>query len=68
MKATEFCYWLQGWLEISPSTESLSVDQVEIIRKHLNLVFIHEIDPSYPKEQQPALNAAHSGGKVLMRC
>ena len=37
--------------------------QTEIVKKHLSLVFIHEIDPSMsddPKHQQ-ALNDAHSG-------
>jgi hypothetical protein len=32
-------------------------DQVEMIRRHLGMVFIHEIDPSY--SDQAALAAAH---------
>lgn len=69
MKSTEFCYWLQGFFEISgairPSDPhgSLTSEQVNMIKAHLNMVFIHEIDPSYPKEQQEALNTAHDGSK-----
>lgn len=39
MNAQEFCYWLQGFFELS-DTCSLSPKQVEMIRKHLSLVFI----------------------------
>lgn len=50
MRAENFCYWLQGFFEIQDagaaerSSEalkgrSLSEKQVEIIRKHLSLVF-----------------------------
>ena len=73
MKSTEFCYWLQGFFEISnaddPSMKPLTSSQVEMIQRHLNLVFIHEIDPSYPKGQQSELNAAHNGTKISQpRC
>lgn len=75
MKAVEFCYWLQGYFEIDAAdrpavfeeglrddTEwSLSAPQVAMIKKHLALVFLHDIDPSYPKEQQDQLNEIHSG-------
>lgn len=60
MLAREFVYWLQGYFEISGST-ALTPQQVDLIKRHLNLVFIHEIDPSYPDNQQQALNQAHSG-------
>ena len=59
MKATEFCYWLQGLFELSDPT-SLNDKQTDLIKRHLNLVFIHDIDPSYPAEQQAALNKAHN--------
>ena len=47
MYSHDFCYWLQGFFELS-GEDSLSERQVDIIRNHLNLVFKHEIDPSYP--------------------
>ena len=46
MKSTEFCYWLQGFFELS-DLKDLTLKQVECIKNHLNLVFLHEIDPSY---------------------
>lgn len=48
MTSRDFCYWLQGFFEIS-GTNNLDVGQVEMIKRHLNLVFKHEIDPSINK-------------------
>lgn len=81
MTSRDFCYWLQGYLEVSavggndPAkkvTAPLNPMQVEMIQKHLNLVFTHEIDPSYG-DKQDLLNQIHSGtsnsgGDVLVRC
>lgn len=66
MKTTEFCYWLQGFFEIdsvgSPNAVGLSPAQVDMIKRHLNLVFQHDIDPSYgPPEKQAQLQATHDG-------
>lgn len=72
MKTTEFCYWLQGYFEIHGEGGKLSMNekQVQIIRNHLNLVFKHDIDPSYPGN--PAtMQAIHDGTdnlNTLMRC
>ncbi len=52
MKSVEFCYWLQGYFELSPGLKELTVEQVECIKKHLNLVFYHEIDPSYSNAEE----------------
>ena len=50
MKAESFCYWLQGYFEVrdasKPGPETLSPEQVAIIKAHLAMVFKHEIDPS----------------------
>jgi hypothetical protein len=79
MNSREFCYWLQGLFEVG-EPETLDAKQVDLIKRHLNMVFVHEIDPSYPKEHQDKLNQAHEGisiphnsslldGKpVAMRC
>lgn len=51
MTARDFCYWLQGYFEISSDTGiTLTTKQVEAIRNHLNLVFYHDIDPSQHKQ------------------
>lgn len=42
MESTHFCYWLQGFFEIS-KTKELTESQVEIIKKHLASVFTGEI-------------------------
>jgi len=70
MKATEFCYWLQGYFELDdaagPGTR-LSEAQVEVIKNHLALVFTHDIDPQAgPPAVQQKLNSLH--GKEQYRC
>jgi hypothetical protein len=61
MTSREFCYWLQGLFELGKSPEGLSCAQVECVKKHLALVFVHEIDPSYgPAEHQATLSAIHN--------
>lgn len=60
MKSVEFCYWLQGLFEVAEPT-ALNEKQTDLIKRHLNMVFVHEIDATYPEGQQEALNAAHAG-------
>lgn len=61
MTSRDFVYWLQGFFEISSAT-SIGDEEVSIIRKHLNMVFIHEIDPSHgDKAHQEKLAKAHGG-------
>ncbi|WP_287595771.1 hypothetical protein [Thermomonas sp.] len=62
MKSVEFCYWLQGMFELAKPV-AFTPEQTEMIRAHLAMVFTHEIDPSYPKDQQVALNHLHAQGK-----
>lgn len=38
MNEKEFCYWLQGFFEMTDAT-SLTDEQVEMIKRHLALVF-----------------------------
>ncbi len=38
MTPENFCYWLQGYFEISESKE-LTEEQINIIKSHLELVF-----------------------------
>ncbi len=50
MTSRDFCYWLQGFFELTDATE-ITGDQVELIKKHLHMVFEHEIDPSFPDKE-----------------
>jgi hypothetical protein len=75
MTARDFCYWLQGFIEIreaagEPST-ALNSKQVDIIQRHLALVFKHDIDPKAGgKEVQDDLNAIHHpfDSNIAVRC
>lgn len=53
----------------------MTKEQAELVARHLAMVFVHEIDPSYP--QKGILDAIHSDhlhppksnpGDVVMRC
>jgi uncharacterized protein YfkK (UPF0435 family) len=75
MKAVEFCYWLQGLFELQ-EPDTLNERQTKLIKAHLNMVFVHDIDPSYPEGQQKKLNDIHQSvqkterpsGDFLARC
>ena len=68
MTSREYCYWLQGYFEIS-GVKELSKRQTEIVIRHLSLVFKHEIDPSYgTSEHQQTLLDAHSDMTALLKC
>lgn len=59
MTSRDFCYWLQGYFEIQQSSKdglrvNLDSGQVDVIRRHLALVFKHEIDPSYGSDEHNA--------------
>lgn len=62
MTSREFCYWMQGYFEIlDVGNAGLTVAQVDCIRKHLALVFHHEIDPSAGSaEHRAELDAIHA--------
>lgn len=64
MTSRDFAFWLQGYFEIEDAngtTQPINAEKVEIIKKHLAMVFIHEIDPLDGNEKMQAkLNAAHS--------
>jgi hypothetical protein len=65
MKSTEFCYWLQGYVELCEN-KHLNTKQFQVMVDHLALVFKHEIDPSYGSEEHTQeLNDLHGG---VMRC
>lgn len=76
MTSREFCYWLQGYMELADSAivTGMSGQQIQVIKNHLNLVFHHEIDPSYggdPKKMQ-SIHDGKIGGVDengnIMRC
>ena len=70
MNAIDFCFWLQGYFEISDSNH-LSDEQVVAIKNHLNLTFKHEIDPlreSQTETPVQVLNNTHSGNDIKYRC
>lgn len=70
MTSREFCYWLQGFFEIAGGPQAMTKEQAEMISRHLSMVFVHEIDPSYP--QKGVLDHLHNAktkpGDVVMRC
>jgi len=71
MKPSEFCYWLQGFYEISGESK-MTKEQGDMVKRHLALVFKHELDSPDPSGE---LQAIHDGeqsvlpeGPILYRC
>lgn len=66
MKATEFCYWLQGFFELQSADTSITLSSVQVakIKHHLALVFTHDIDPAEDggdPAKKALLDAIHAG-------
>lgn len=62
MTSRDFCFWLQGYLELREE-KGMSDTQIEIMKRHLALVFKHEIDPSMGGPiEQTTLDKLHGGG------
>lgn len=53
MTPANFCYWMQGFFEITEVDKEITLtpEQVKMIRAHLNLVFFHAIDPETLKDK-----------------
>jgi hypothetical protein len=63
MTSRDFCYWLQGYFEINGASKGervMNAGQIEMVERHLSLVFKHEIDPSMP-DPAGVLQAIHDG-------
>lgn len=64
MTSRDFCFWLQGYLELNNEADTpkpLTPKQMQTIANHLGLVFKHEIDPSMGgPEHQATLDAIHN--------
>lgn len=60
MKSDNFCYWLQGFMELQNPKE-ITVEQLDDIKAHLRIVFKYDIDLSYgDKEHQKRLSDIHN--------
>ena len=75
MASRDFCYWLQGWFELNETIdhrEGATPETIDMIKRHLALVFKHELDPSMGDEQkQQELNNIHGGintSDIKLRC
>ncbi len=60
MTARDFCFWLNGHFKLN-GAGAIDAAKADLIRRHLALVFKHEIDPSMGDvEHQTMLNEIHS--------
>ncbi len=71
MGPTEFCYWLRGYFEIAgPQTRTLSQEQVEVISKHLALVFAEkakDMPPISKRDVPPILDPESPESKAAVK-
>lgn len=75
MTGRDFAYWLQGAFELA-DLKTLNEKQTDLVRRHLNMVFEHEIDPSFgedleklkeihtPTPVKQQTKCAHCGGNL----
>lgn len=74
MTSRDFCYWLQGFFELTPvDHQDLNPAQIKQIKNHLAMVFKAEIDPSFGgPEIQKFLTKIHDGvssdHKSMLEC
>ena len=75
MTSRDFCFWLKGYIEIGHSQmhqHGLTHDQMDVVQRHLSLVFKHEIVPAMGDEKHQAeLNSTHAPpyfSEPLIRC
>jgi hypothetical protein len=67
MTSRDFCYFLQGLFELA-KPEALTKEQTELVRRHLAMVFAHEIDPSMGDEKaQKILDDIHAAADQAKR-
>jgi hypothetical protein len=52
MTPENFCYWIQGLLELTPDLKTLTEEQVKMVRDHLGYVFTH-MAPKAPSAAPP---------------
>ncbi len=60
MNSQDFCYWLQGFLEMGDPKE-LNESQVKMLKQHLNLVFVNVtgiVPPEPPGEPKKEILTA----------
>lgn len=53
MTPEQFCYWLQGFLEMRDSDDIIPCEQVKMVREHLRTVFgkvTPELSPSASRQ------------------
>lgn len=64
MTTRDFVYWLQGYFEIS-DTKTMTEREIGVVKNHLNLVFKHDIDPSFglTPEQDKESQDIHDGNR-----
>jgi hypothetical protein len=53
MQSRDFCFWLQGFFELGDDSGALTAEQAATIKRHLDLVFAHEIAPSLRERPAP---------------
>lgn len=64
MNATEFCYWLQGFFEVS-NPANLTKKQTEMVKEHLGLVFEKVTTGSFIVPKHKAKDALSAAKRTL---
>ena len=72
MQPNEFCYWLQGFFELSGANIALNDSQIALVKEHLQLVFHKEtlkettnvVIPQYQQRREDAYKVTSPLGDI----
>ena len=72
MQPNEFCYWLQGFFELSGANIALNDSQIAVVKEHLQLVIHREtlkettnvVIPQYQQRREDAYKVTSPLGDI----
>lgn len=68
MKTRDFCYWLQGFFELTEDQKGTTEKQTQKIKNHLNMVFVHDITPEGELKVTPSGIRMTGGVEMHVNC
>lgn len=74
MNTSDFCYWLHGFFEIDEKapgpSKGLNAKQVDLIKKHLQEVFIDNVNTRHPVKKllEDSGTISGMGGVITLTC
>lgn len=68
MTSKQFCYWLQGFMELTGEDATLTPEQMKMVREHLGLVFRKVTPPLQQARVSPPSEAERRDFRSGIQC